>query len=333
MNNPPIHAWSQLSGLPVAPLQGGLINQTWSVGDPPVAVVQRLHPVFGAAVNTDIDAVTRHLARKGMVTPRLLHTDDGGRWVEAEGCWRALSWVPGVTHHKLADPALAAAAGALVARWHHATDDLDHTFAFSRPLAHDTPHHMQVLRAALDTHTDHALYDQVSTQADALLAAWARWDGDLDQPTRLTHGDLKISNLRFDDQGQGICLLDLDTMGQLPLSVELGDAWRSWCNPAAEDSTETRFDVALFRASAQAYLAERPLGPDQRGHLAAGVERICLELAARFLADALNESYFGWNPDVAPTRGHHNLLRGSGQLALARSAAQQRGVMEQVLAG
>jgi hypothetical protein len=310
-----------------------LINQTWSVGAPPVAVVQRLHPVFGAAVNADIDAVTRHLAAKGMVTPRLLRTDSGALWVDDEGCWRALSWVPGLTHHKLSDPALAASAGALVARWHHATDDLDHTFAFSRPLAHDTPHHMDVLRTALAEHHDHALFDAVSQQADDLLAAWDGWDGDLDQPTRLTHGDLKISNLRFDAQGQGICLLDLDTMGQLPLSVELGDAWRSWCNPAAEDSSETRFDVEMFRASARAYLAQRPLPLEQRGHLAAGVERICLELAARFLADALNESYFGWSPAVAPTRGHHNLLRGSGQLALARSAADQRSAMEQVLSG
>lgn len=329
MSTPPLHRWSALDGQPWRPLSGGLINDTYLVGDPPVAVVQHLHPLFPPRVNDDIEAVTAHVEARGMCTPRLLRTVDGAL---CEGKWRALSFVPGVTHHKLQDPALAAAAGRLVARWHQATDDLEHDFAFSRPLAHHTPHHMQVLREALDNHSTHALYDEVAALAEAILAAWSRWDGDLDEPTRIAHGDLKISNLRFSEEGDGLCLLDLDTMGHLPLSVELGDAWRSWCNPAAEDAAETVFSLELFEASASAYLDANPLPSLAREALAPGIERICTELSARFAADALNESYFGWSPEVAPTRGHHNLLRAKGQFALSESVRGQRAAIEAVLA-
>lgn len=330
---PPLHAWAALRGQPWTPLDGGLINRTYAVGDPPRASVQWLNPIFAPEVHLDIEAVTAHVAARGLCTPRLIPTDAGALWHldPEQGCWRALTWVPGVTHHKLRDPALAAAAGDLVARWHTATEGLDHRFHFTRPLAHHTPHHMGVLQQALGAHPDHRLRAQVEPVAEAILGAWERWEGALDQPLRVAHGDLKISNLRFSASGEGVCLLDLDTMGMLSLDVELGDAWRSWCNPAAEDATETAFDIGLFSASARAYLARRPLDAAARAPLPAGVERIALELSARFCADALNESYFGWNPQVAPTRGEHNLLRARGQLALARSVRAQRGAMEAAL--
>ncbi|MCP4808304.1 MAG: phosphotransferase [Proteobacteria bacterium] len=332
MSTPPISHWPHLSAEPLAPLTGGLINTTFTVGSPPVAVLQQVNPIFPPEVNEDIEAVTQHLRMSGMPTPSLVRTGDGQLCVPGPaGAWRVLTWVPGQTWHKLTSPKQAAAAGRLVARWHRATLDLVHDFRFSRPLAHHTPHHMDMLRTALDTHADHRLRDDVAPLAEELLTAWETWDGTLDQPTRISHGDLKISNLRFDADADGICLLDLDTMGQLPLSVELGDAWRSWCNPSAEDAAETAFSLELFEASARAYLEVWPVDAAERVHLAGGCERICLELAARFAADALNESYFGWNPDVAATRGDHNLLRARGQLALGLSAAEHRSEMERII--
>lgn len=332
MSSPPINYWPHLAGEPLEPLTGGLINTTFTVGRPPVAVLQQVNPLFGPEVNDDIHAVTQHLRRQGMATPSLIPTADGALCVPGpEGAWRVLTWVPGQTWHKLSSPRQAASAGRLVARWHRATLDLQHDFRFRRPLAHHTPHHMQVLRDALAAHPNHRLRDEVAPLADTLLQAWSGWDGILDQPTRISHGDLKISNLRFDADGDGICLLDLDTMGHLPLSVELGDAWRSWCNPAAEDAAETVFSLDLFRASAEAYLQAWPIDAQQREHLVPGVVRICLELAARFAADALNERYFGWSDEVAPTRGEHNLLRARGQLALGLSARSQQAALEKVI--
>lgn len=333
MRTAPTRPWKSLHDQPQRPLAGGLINETFLIGDPPQAVIQRLNPIFSAEVHHDIEAVTAHVAARGLVTPRLIRTDAGALWHEdgEGGVWRALTYVEGVTVHKLNDPALAAAAGALVARWHQATADLQHDFRSRRPLAHWTPHHMQVLEQALRDHRDHRLFAQVEPLAESILSAWAAWSGPLDSPARVSHGDLKISNLRFGASGEGLCLLDLDTMGELPLEVELGDAWRSWCNPAAEDVTDAIFDLGLFAASAQAYLQARPLSAEERQRLPLGITRICLELSARFCADALNERYFGWNPSVAPTRGDHNLLRARGQRSLAASAEAQQLEIQRIL--
>jgi Ser/Thr protein kinase RdoA (MazF antagonist) len=330
---PPLFAWSPLAALPVAPLAGGLINDSFVVGTPPVAVVQRLHRIFGPAVHEDIEAITTHLAARGMPTPRLVPTDDGDLYVldDEARCWRALTWVPGVTIDRLEGPGRASAAGDLVGRWHAATADLEHTFAFTRPGAHDTERHMDTLRAAVDTHRGHRLRDDVAALADQILSGWGAWDGRLDGPTRIGHGDLKISNLRFDEEGRGICLLDLDTMAALPMDIEMGDALRSWCNPQGEDVAEARFDPALFDAAVRSWLAACPQPAPEREALVPGVQRICLELAARFAADALNESYFGWDPSRFPGRGEHNLLRARGQASLAGSVAAQRAALARTL--
>ncbi|WP_324557833.1 phosphotransferase, partial [Accumulibacter sp.] len=81
-------------------------------------------------------------------------------------------------------------------------------------------------------------------------------------PRRICHGDLKLNNLRFAPRDadpavppRGVCLLDLDTLAELPLAFELGDALRSWYNPAAtgEDQLRTRFDLELLEQALHGY--------------------------------------------------------------------------------
>jgi Ser/Thr protein kinase RdoA (MazF antagonist) len=329
----PITAWSDLADLPVAPLAGGLINDTFAVGRPPVAVVQRLHPIFKPRLHLDLEVITAWVADRGLLTPRLLRTTDGGLWTidDEERCWRALSWVPGRTVDQLDDPALARAAGALVGRWHEATRDLEHDFEFVRPGAHNTDAHMAHLTETVQLHGAHPLHGDVAPLAAELVRRWNAWEGRLDGPVRVCHGDLKISNLRFDDRGVGLCLLDLDTMANLPLDIEMGDAMRSWCNPRGEDVSEAEFQADLFSAAMQGWRSSFDAPPEDTDALVPGIERIGLELASRFAADALTESYFGWDPGRFQTRGTHNLLRAQGQLSLARSVARQRLALEACL--
>ena len=326
-------AWAALRGLPITvATDSGLINQTFLAGDPPRYVVQCVNPIFTPRVHEDIEAVTAHLALRGMKTPRLLRTDAGALCALADGeVWRVMDYVPGVTLHQVSSPGIAAAAARLVARFHIALDDLDWTYQNVRPEAHDTILHMQRLEAAVTA--DPTAGDEPRRLAEEILAAWRRWEGRLDLPVQHAHGDLKISNLRFAPDGEGRCLLDLDTLAHLPLDVELGDAWRSWCNPVGEDATTTRFDVEIFAASAQAYLAVRPLPADLRVCLVPGVERIALELAARFCRDVVEDRYFGWNPRRFPSRSAHNLHRALGQYALAMDVRRQRAEAERRVTG
>lgn len=320
--------WGRADELRPAP-DAGLINRTWIVGEPPVAVLQWVNPIFRPEVHLDIDAITARLDAHGLLTPRLLPALDGGLWVEDEGAaWRLMSFIPGRTLHRVSGPDVAAACGALVGRFHAAVAGWSYNFKHVRVGAHDTPRHMATLLAALGGADGHPLAGAAREVGRQILDLWASWEGTLELPERVCHGDLKVSNLRFDASGsEAICLLDLDTMASLPLAVEMGDAWRSWCNPAGEDDPEAvRFDLALFEASAAAWLATvGPLSRDERDSLVPGIERICLELSARFCADAVRNTYFREDRARFPDVGAHNLFRARGQLRLARSARDQAG--------
>jgi len=312
----------------VSPIAIGLINRTFAVarGDERF-VLQRLHPIFAGEVNLDIEAITDRLAAEGLDTPRLVRTTAGDAWVEADGAvHRVLSWVEGRTIEKVKEPGTARVAAGLVARFHRALLGFDHRFHFSRPGAHDTPKHLETLREALRAHVDHAnasairpIAERILAHADALVAV-------PELPARIIHGDLKISNVLFsDDLSQAIALVDLDTMARSTLAIELGDALRSWCNPAGEEALGV-VDEAVFEAAMEGY-AETAVGfpsAEEVASIVPGFETIALELAARFCADALNESYFGWDPERYASRSEHNRVRAASQLGLAEAVRGRR---------
>jgi len=320
------------------PLDSGLINQSWAVRDPDghwLAVCQRLNTgIFVPEVHEDIEAVTSHLASRGLHTPRLIRTRSGDLWHTDPdgGVWRCLTAVGNRTVEKLTDLEDARSGGALVARFHAALADCEWDFRSVRPGAHDTDQHVDRMLTVVDQHRRHRLWWPTADLAETVMAGWGTWSGPTDLPRRVIHGDLKISNLRYQD-AQAVALIDLDTLQWGTLDVELGDAMRSWCNPAAEDSEETHFDLEIFEAAMQGYAAgatEAPPTATEWAAIVPGIERICWELAARFARDALEESYFGWDPAFGG-RGEHNLLRARGQARLARSVRSQRDAAQALL--
>lgn len=316
-----------------SPFGTGLINLTLRgrLGALEV-VVQRLHPVFAGTVHHDIEAVTAHLAARSFTTPRLVPTADGRLWVDDdEGRpWRVLSYVAGgVAFDAVTTPALAHEAGKLVGGFHAALLDLEHDYVHVRPGVHDTAAHLAKLEAALLTHHAHRLRPEVERASEALLGGRAELCDASALPLRHAHGDLKISNLLFDARGRGLCLVDLDTLGRMPLAFELGDALRSWCNRAREDA-DASFDPDILAAAVDGYASAAPaLDPSEVGSLVLGTRTIALELAARFLTDALEERYFGWDASRYPGRGEHQLARARGQLALAHALDARRSALEE----
>ena len=321
----------------VAPLAGGLINATFVVREAaaPCFVLQRLHPVFGAEVNLDLDAVTAHLAARGLDTPRLVRTRDGAAWCEHDGrVWRALTFVEGSAVHAVPDPAWAEAGGALVGQFHRALAELSNNYRFVRAGVHDTAAHLaRLAERVADAGGDAeavALGREILAAAGGLppLPATAR---------RHVHGDLKISNLLFrEDPLRAVALVDLDTLGKGTLAFELGDAMRSWCNPRGEDAADVRFELPIFAAAIAGFRAEAGalVTPDERASIVAGLETVCIELAARFAVDAFDDRYFGWDPARFPSRRAHNLVRARGQLALGLAVrAARRDALDLVLGG
>lgn len=326
------------------PLGSGLINHTWLVpgrlppgpGDrPPRFVLQQVNPVFPASVNDDIRVVTRHLRAAGMATPELVPTRDGRWWLEDSGrVYRVLTYVDGINRNFLSSPAEAAAAGALLARFHRTLGDLDHRFSNPRLGVHDTARHLAVLRQALVDHARHRNIGEIRPLAGEILGLAAGLPALPVCPDRVVHGDPKINNVMFDaESGAGLCLIDLDTLGRMPLVLELGDAFRSWCNPAGEDERASTFDLELFAGAVQGYASAASgwVRAEEIAGIVAGTLTIYVELAARFCADALRESYFGWDERRFPTRSDHNQVRAMSQLNAARALWDVRPAADEVV--
>jgi len=330
-----LRAWN-LAGCGVAPLGSGLINHTWLVSSGADRyVLQQLNPVFPPAINEDIRVVTAHLRSRGLVAPELLPTTDGRLWVEVEGwVYRLMTHVDGVSRDRLSGPVEAREAGALLARFHRALADLHHEFRNRRPGVHDTGRHLQTLRQSLIDHGMHRDFAAVRPLAEEILQLAAALPPLPVVPDRIVHGDPKINNLLFDTAtGRALCFIDLDTLGPMPLPLELGDAFRSWCNPAGEDNRQSAFALDLFTAAVGGYASAAAgwITPEESGAIVAGTLTIYVELAARFCADALRESYFGWDAQRFPTRSAHNQVRTVSQLTAARALWDVRGAAEEAV--
>jgi Ser/Thr protein kinase RdoA (MazF antagonist) len=326
------------AGHSIEPVSGGLINATYSVkgGDRlPVAALQRLHPAFSAEVNIDIDAITSYLASQGLATPRLIKTRDGQHcYRDDASVWRALTWLDGRCYARIPDLKIAEAGAQLVGRFHRELHKLEYDFVFTRSGVHDTKAHLQKLRDAT-AEGGAPLFAEADQLRHTILQQVAELPTMPQLPSRICHGDLKISNLLYDASGGGLCLIDLDTMGKQTIAYELGDALRSWGNRSGEDTSTPSIDSEVVAATARGYAlgSEGLLSDVELGSVIIGLETICLELAARFCVDIFEDAYFGWDSSRYGSRREHNMERAKGQLALCLSVASRRHELNEVWVG
>lgn len=142
-------------------------------------------------------------------------------------------------------------------------------------------------------------------------------------PIRVTHNDTKINNLLFDKAtGEGICVIDLDTIMPGIIHFDFGDMVRTATATEAEDSKKldnVKMNFDMFQALAHGYIRSTYnfiTGPEI-DYLAFSGVYIVRELASRFLVDYLNgDVYFKTSYDI------HNLDRAKNQIALANDIAK-----------
>lgn len=151
-------------------------------------------------------------------------------------------------------------------------------------------------------------------------------------PERITHNDTKVNNILIDDvSGNGICVLDLDTVMPGLALYDFGDMVRSGTNSAEEDEqrldrVQMRFD--MFEALLRGYLAGAGsfLTPLEREELPFSGKLISMELGMRFLTDYLQgDTYF------KTTRAKQNLDRCRTQFKLAKDMEDHFGQMHKLL--
>lgn len=332
-----------LGSVTVEPFGSGLINQTYKVtgADGSVFVLQEVNKIFDPRIHDNIALVTRRLSRAGLVTPRLLETRGGSKWVEIGDeprVFRLMTYIDGVSFDVAQSLEQVWSAGRLIGRFHLALDGFEEQIRVLRLGVHDTAAHLARLEEAVEIGREHRLYGEVVELATAI----GRGVEDLPplpkMPRRVCHGDLKLNNILFEgaeppERDRALALIDLDTIAPMELAYELGDAWRSWCNTAGEDQSSGRFDLDIFTASLEGYAEGlgRRLSDDEVRALLHGVEWVSLELAARFAADAIFECYFGYDHSRFDRPGEHNLLRARGQWSLHQAILATRREREAAL--
>jgi Ser/Thr protein kinase RdoA (MazF antagonist) len=305
----------------IRPLSGGLLNQSFHLRQGDVEyVLQRVNDVFSPEIHTNIRAVTTHLAARGVPCAPLLPTREGGFCTEHArlGRWRLMPHLGGTSFETIQSTAQAHSAGELVGRFHAALRDFDAPLAALGIPYRDTPRYLAGMRDALDRHPTHRLAEPMRPLGERIERTFETWGPPPELPQRVIHGDLKISNLLFEgpeppERDLAFALIDLDTLMRAPLWIELGDAWRSWCNPARDAASGTGFgfDLDVFEASFAGFLEghAEPLSRAEIDSLGMAPERITLELCSRFVADAVEETYWGWDSSRFPRRGEHNAAR------------------------
>ncbi len=302
----------------IQPIEQGLINSTWRIDAAEgVYVLQRLNPIFPPAIHENIMAVHRHLLRHDFEVAPLIQTRTGNSHViEDRECFRLWPYYESVCYDKVPNEQVAYNGAQLVARFHQHMLSFKGKLKVLREPTHVPSRHVEALRSALISHKEHRLIDDVRTAGESVFAQLASIDIEGELQEIVAHGDLKISNILFDKHDRALTLIDWDTLAVMPWLYEMGDAMRSWCNVAHEDDMP-QFSQSIFTAAMAGYQNAWPDNPWPWHQLHMGTRLITLELASRFLRDALCEDYFSWDASRFSGHGEHSLKRGQSMLALA----------------
>ena len=242
----------------------------------------------------------------------------------ANGAWRVYPFVEDTICYQTAEtPALFAASGRAFGRFQRLLQGYPaQTLHETIPHFHDTEDRLAKLKAALAAdrlgraaECRPELDFVLSRETDCSVALQALRDGVL--PLRVTHNDTKLNNVLMDrDSGEGLCIIDLDTV--MPgLSInDFGDSIRFGANHSAEDEkdlSKVNLDVSLFEAYTQAFLegAGGTLTAAEIDYLPWGAKLMTFECGIRFLTDYLEGDVY-----CHPTRDGQNLDRCRTQFKL-----------------
>ena len=133
-------------------------------------------------------------------------------------------------------------------------------------------------------------------EADCSVIVDALADGSI--PLRVTHNDTKLNNVMLDEKtGEGVCVIDLDTVMPGSLLYDYGDALRFGGSSGAEDEKDLSkiwFDVEKFEAFTRGFIEALPSITDKELELLPfSIKLMTFECGSRFLADYLNgDTYF-----------------------------------------
>ena len=145
---------------------------------------------------------------------------------------------------------------------------------------------------------------------------------------RVTHHDTKISNVLFDENNKGICVIDLDTLMPGFFISDVGDMMRTYLCPVSEE--EKDFDKInirseIYRAIVRGYADAMgdELSATEIQYFFYAAQFMIYMQALRFLTDHLNsDRYYG-----AKYEGQ-NFVRAANQMKLLEKLLENESVLK-----
>jgi Ser/Thr protein kinase RdoA (MazF antagonist) len=148
---------------------------------------------------------------------------------------------------------------------------------------------------------------------------------------RVTHHDCKISNVLFDENDKGICVIDLDTVMPGYFISDVGDMMRTYLSPYSEEEKEvSKVDIRedYFKAIAEGYLSEmgNELSQVEKDHFVYAGKFMTYMQAIRFLTDYLNDDIYY----IAKYEGH-NFTRANNQVTLLKKIIEKEKLLQKII--
>lgn len=338
----------------IAPLGNGLINDTFKIilNGESKYVLQRINNVVFTNVDmlqNNIDIVTSHIRKKYEklhlpdINRRVLHflkADTGKTYIIEDGkYWRVMDFIVDSYTYEAVTPEYAYCAGQSFGGFESLLVDLEAPIGEIIPDFHNIEFRLKQMEEAvaedkvgkMQEAEVQKLVEKIRAVAyEMCLGERLYREGKL--PKRICHCDTKVNNMLFDNDGNVLCVIDLDTVMPSFVFSDFGDFLRSAANTGAEDDRELNnihFNMEVFKAFAKGYLegTRTFLLPIEKEHLPYAATLFPYMQAVRFLTDYINgNTYYRINYD------QHNLVRTRAQWKLYEEAKASLAEMRIILA-
>lgn len=321
----------------IAPYGNGHINDTYIAESDPKYILQRINnSVFKnpAEVMSNILGVTEHLRKKIIAaggdpdreTLNLVKTVDGKSYYKADedNYFRMYKFIEGAkSYDSVENPHQLYEAARAFGKFQNMLADYPVDKIYETiPDFHDTRKRFAAFKESVAENKMNRL-DEVTKEVNFALAREKDTGIIVDAiangsvPVRVTHNDTKLNNVMLDEKtGDGVCVIDLDTVMPGSVLYDYGDALRFGASSGAEDEPDLSkiwFDLELFEAFTEGFLSEvgSVLTEEEIRLLPFSAKLMTYECGIRFLGDYLNgDTYFKIH------RPKHNLDRARTQFKL-----------------
>ena len=331
--------------LKIVAFGSGLINNTWQITNAhDVYILQRINTtVFKepVAIAQNIQMISlyleKHYPEYLFVVPVKTITGDEMFYDEQEGYFRMFPFVPGShTIDVVQSPIQAFEAARQFGKFTRLLSGFDHTqLKITLPDFHNLSLRYQQFQQSLIHGNAERIKESVhsinSIKEHSYIAdEFEKIKISPGFRLRVTHHDTKISNILFDDNNSGLCVIDLDTVMPGYFISDLGDMLRTYLSPVSEeekDYSKIEIREEFFKSVIQGYVSEMKdelSAEEKRYFVYAGKFMIYMQ-ALRFLTDYLNNDvYYG------SKYPGHNFVRANNQLTLLKHLSEKETLLNQV---